>query len=143
MKKVGDMLPVHSTAVFGVSPEDSVYAALVLMADKNVGALVVTKEDNLVGIISERDYARKVVLQGKSSRETFVRETMTSEPISVTPEQSIEECMEIMNNRHIRHLPVLAKGKLIGMITIRDTIKAVISEKEHTISQLENYIKGS
>jgi CBS domain-containing protein len=117
--------------------------ALVTMADKDVGALVVMKGESVVGIFSERDYARKVALHGKSSRELPVKEIMTADPIFVNPGESIEECMKIMNNRHIRHLPVLEHRQLIGMITIRDAVKAVIAEKEQTISQLENYIKGT
>jgi CBS domain-containing protein len=136
-------LQTKGNAVLFVSPETTVLDALVVMADRNVGALVVMSGNTLVGIFSERDYARKVVLVGKTSRELQIREVMSSDPISVRPEQSIEECMEIMNSKHIRHLPVLENGTLIGMITIRDAIKAVILEKEHTIAQLENYIKGA
>jgi Predicted signal-transduction protein containing cAMP-binding and CBS domains len=140
---VRDILQTKVNAVLFVSPETTVFDALVVMAEKNVGALLVMGGDTLVGIFSERDYTRKVELKGKTSKELRIREVMTSDPISVRPEQSIEECMEIMNSRHIRHLPVLENGTLIGMITIRDAIKAVISEKERTISQLENYIKGA
>jgi CBS domain-containing protein len=143
MSTVRDILQTKGNAVFCVSPETMVFDALVVMAEKNVGALLVTSDDFVLGIVSERDYARKVVLKGKSSRETRVREIMTSDPVSVGPGQSIDECMAIMNIRHIRHLPVLENRKLIGMITIRDAIKAVISEKENTISQLESYIKGT
>ena len=143
MSMVRDILQTKVNAVLFVSPETTVFDALVVMAEKNVGALLVMGGDTLVGIFSERDYTRKVELKGKTSKELRIREVMTSDPISVRPEQSIEECMEIMNSRHIRHLPVLENGTLIGMITIRDAIKAVISEKERTISQLENYIKGA
>ena len=143
MSTVRDILQIKGNAVLFVSPETTVFDALVVMAEKNVGALMVMSGNTLVGIFSERDYARKVVLMGKTSRELQIREIMTSDPISVRPEQSIGECMEIMNSKHIRHLPVLENGTLIGMITIRDTIKAVILEKEHTITQLENYIKGT
>lgn len=142
MMTVRGILKTKGSAVWCAPPETTVFNALATMAEKNVGALVILSGETVVGIFSERDYARKVVLQGKTSRELPVREIMTSDPVSVSPGQSIEECMEIMNSRHIRHLPVLENHKLVGMITIRDAIKAVISEKEHTITQLENYIKG-
>jgi len=142
MSTVRDILKTRGGVVWHVSPETKVFDALIVMAEKNVGALVVVSNGAVVGIFSERDYARKVVLKGKTSRELEVKEIMTPDPVSVSPEQSIEECMEIMDGRHIRHLPVLENQKLVGMITIRDAIKAVISEKEHTITQLQNYIKG-
>ena len=143
MSTVRDILAIKGHAVWTVTPETSVYDALGTMADKNVGALVVVEGGSVAGIFSERDYARKVEIKGKNSRDVRVQEIMTSNPVSVHPEQSIEECMEIMNSKHIRHLPVLEAQKLAGMITIRDAIKAVISEKEHTIRHLENYIKGT
>ncbi len=143
MTTVQEILRNKGNTVWFVTPDSTVFEALVLMAEKNVGALLVMSGDNVAGILSERDYARKVILKGKSSRDLHVREIMTSDPVSVRPGQSIEECMEIMNSRHIRHLPVLENQKLIGMITIRDVIKAVINEKEHTITQLESYIKGT
>ena len=143
MTTVREILQIKGNTVWSVTPDSTVFDALVLMADKNIGALLVISGGNVLGILSERDYARKVVLKGGSSRELHVREIMTSDPVSVRPEQSIEECMEIMNSRHIRHLPVLENQKLTGMITIRDVIKAVINEKEHTITQLESYIKGT
>lgn len=143
MNTVRDILQTSVHAVWTTTPEASVFDALGNMADKNVGALVVIRNDSVVGILSERDYARKVELKGKTSRELRVQDIMTSNPVTVTPGHSIEECMEIMNSRHIRHLPVLENQKLVGMITIRDAIKAVITEKERTITQLENYIKGT
>ncbi len=143
MTNVRNILQMKGNVVWTVPPNTTVLGALTLMAEKNVGALVVTLEEKVLGIISERDYARKVALRGKSSRDTSVREIMTSDPVCVSPDQSIEECMEIMNNRHVRHLPVLENNRLAGMITIRDAIKAVIAEKEHTIEQLESYIKRS
>lgn len=143
MNTVRDILQTNDHAVWTTIPEASVFDALGSMAEKNVGALVVVKSDSVVGILSERDYARKVELKGKTSRELRVEAIMTSNPVTVSPGHSIEECMEIMNSRHIRHLPVLENQKLVGMITIRDAIKAVISEKERTITQLENYIKGT
>ncbi len=143
MTNVRSILQMKGNVVWTVPPETTVLDALALMAEKNVGALVVTLEGRVLGIISERDYARKVALKGRTSRDTSVREIMTSSPVCVGPDQSIEECMTIMNNRHVRHLPVLENNLLAGMITIRDAIKAVIAEKEHTIEQLESYIKRS
>lgn len=143
MTTVRDILKTKGNTIWTVSPDVTVFDALVFMAEKNVGALVVTSGDKIVGILSERDYARKIVLKGRSSRDTRVREIMTPDPVCVSPEESIQECMEIMNSRHIRHLPVLENLKLSGMISIRDVIKAVISEKEFTIKQLEDYIKGA
>lgn len=143
MTTVRDILRTRGNAVWTTTPEAIVFDALGTMADKNVGALVVVRNDSVAGILSERDYARKVELKEKNSRELRVQDIMTSNPVCVSPDQSIEACMEIMNERHIRHLPVLEDQKLVGMITIRDAIKAVISEKEHTITQLENYIKGA
>jgi CBS domain-containing protein len=143
MTTVRNILESKGRAVWSIAPDALVFDALGVMAEKNVGALVVVNGDSLVGILSERDYARKGELQGKSSRELRVQDIMTSDPVVVNPEQSIEECMEVMNRKHIRHLPVLENKKLTGMITIRDAIKAVISEKEHTIQHLENYIRGT
>lgn len=143
MSAVRDILQTKGNTVWTITPEASVFEALGTMAEKNVGALVVVQNDSVVGIISERDYARKVELKGRNSKELRVRDIMTFNPVFVHPNQSIEECMEIMNKKHIRHLPVLEAQSLIGMITIRDAIKAVITEKEHTIKQLENYITGS
>lgn len=142
MTTVRDILRSKGNVVWTIAPGATVFDALVVMADKNVGAIVVVTNDSVVGILSERDYARKVALEGKSSRELSVKEIMTSNPLTVNLDQTIEECMEIMTNHHIRHLPVLEENKLVGMITIRDAINVVISEKEHTITQLENYIKG-
>ena len=143
MTTVQDILKTRRNEVWTTTPETIVFDALGIMADKNVGALLVVRNDSIAGILSERDYARKVELKEKNSRELRVQDIMTSNPVCVSPDQSIEECMKIMNERHIRHIPVLEDRKLVGMITIRDAIKAVISEKEHTIAQLENYIKGA
>jgi len=126
--------------VWHVSPEGCVYDAIEIMADKHVGALMVVSEGNLVGVVSERDYARKVILQGKSSKQTQVKEIMTSPAIFVTPEQTVEGSMRIMTEKHIRHLPVVEDGKLLGVVSIGDLVKWMISAQQQTISQLHSYI---
>jgi CBS domain-containing protein len=126
-----------------MSPEASVYDALNLLAEKSLGALVVlTREGDLAGIVSERDYARKVELLGKTARETPVREIMTERVVCVRPDQTVEECMALMTNKRIRHLPVIEGNTLIGIVSIGDVVKAIISEQEFMIAQLENYITG-
>ena len=126
--------------VWHVSPEGCVYDAIEIMADKHVGALMVVSDGKLVGVVSERDYARKVILQGKSSKQTQVKEIMTSPAIIVTPEQTVEESMRIMTEKHIRHLPVVEDGVLLGVVSIGDLVKWMISAQQQTISQLHNYI---
>jgi len=128
--------------VWTVEPRASVYDAIVLMAEKEIGALVVFEGNKVVGIITERDYARKIVLQGKSSKETPVREIMTERVIYVNPEQTIEECMALMTAQHIRHLPVLDGDSLCGMVSIGDVVRVLISEKDFIIDQLAKYISG-
>jgi len=129
--------------VWHVSPEGCVYDAIEIMADKHVGALMVVSEGNLVGVVSERDYARKVILQGKSSKQTLVKEIMTSPAIYMTPEQTVEDAMRIMTDKHIRHLPVVENGEVLGVVSIGDMVKWVISAQQHTISQLHSYINSS
>lgn len=140
---VGKLLQSKKAGIISVQPNTSVFEALQLMAEKNIGAVLVTSGNKLVGILSERDYARKIILKGKTSKETKVDEIMTSQVLFVHPEQSVEDCMAIMSAKHIRHLPVLEKGELIGIISIGDVVNAVISEKEFAIKQLENYISGT
>ena len=143
MHTVGQILRRKGHDIWSISPDAMVYEALELMADKNIGALVVLENDELVGIFSERDYARKVVLQGKTSRQTEIREVMTSRVNCVHPEQTTDECMALMTAKHIRHLPVLDEDEsLVGVISIGDVVKAIISDQEFVIEQLENYIKG-
>lgn len=126
--------------VYTVTPDDTVFAALRLMAEKNIGAVLVTSEGAVQGILSERDYARKMVLHGKSSHDTTVREVMTTQVISVGPNWSSEQCMQLMTDKHIRHLPVMDGGQLIGVISIGDVVRAVLQGQQYTISTLESYI---
>ncbi len=140
MKFVSEMLKDKGRDVWTVSPDSTVYDALQVMADKNVGALMVLENDQVVGVFSERDYARKVILKGKASKDTPVSEIMSTKLVWVHPGQSIADCMNLMTNRRIRHLAVLEEGRLIGVISIGDVVKAIISEQEFTIQQLEQYI---
>jgi CBS domain-containing protein len=126
--------------VWSIGPEDSVYDAMQMMADKDVGALVVMEGDSLVGVFSERDYARKVILRGRSSKDTKVKEIMTSRVAYARPEQSVEECMALMTDKHIRHLPVMDGDKMLGVVSIGDLVKVIIEEQQHVIEQLEQYI---
>lgn len=128
---------------WSVAPDSLVYDALKLMADKEIGALLVVEGGRLVGVISERDYARKVILKGKSSLDTPVKEIMTRDVVCVRPEQTVEQCMELVTEKRVRHLPVLVDDQVVGIISIGDLVKAVIDEKDFTIKQLENYITGS
>jgi CBS domain-containing protein len=134
------VLKQKGQSIWYVSPDSCVYDAIEMMAEKYVGALLVVSEGNLVGVVSERDYARKVILQGKSSKQTQVKEIMTSPAIFVTPEQTVEDSMRIMTEKHIRHLPVVENGTILGVVSIGDLVKWVISAQEQTISQLHNYI---
>ena len=129
--------------VWSVEPDTTVYDALKLMAEKNLGAVLVLQQDKLVGIFSERDYARKIILKGKSSKETTVDEIMTPDVVTVEARNSIEECMAMMTGKRIRHLPVVEAEKIVGVISIGDIVKAIISEQEYTIKQLESYITGT
>ena len=125
-----------------ITPSASVYDAVKLMAEKNVGALLVREGERIAGIITERDYARKIILMGRASKDTPVRDIMTSEVMYVRPDQTSEECMALMTENRIRHLPVIDGGKLIGLISIGDLVKDIISEQRFIIDQLEHYIRG-
>jgi CBS domain-containing protein len=142
MTFVTDVLKRKGRDVFTVSCDLTVYDALQEMADKNVGALMVVDADNLVGVFSERDYARKIILHGKASKDTLVKEIMSSEVFCVGPDQTIEQCMQLMTEKRVRHLPVLDEGRLAGVISIGDVVKTIISEQEFAIQQLEQYIIG-
>lgn len=140
MLTVKQLLDQKGYQVWSIAPDDTVFDALKLMAEKNIGALVVIEDGKMVGILSERDYARKVILEGKSSMNTPVETIMTDKVLYVGPKQSLEDCMAIMTDKHIRHLPVYEEQQLLGLISIGDVVKAVISQKEYVIEQLENYI---
>jgi CBS domain-containing protein len=140
--KVSDILKAKGSNVYTVNPEITVYEALKIMGEKNIGALLVMEDKNVKGIISERDYARKIILQGKSSSDTLVKEIMTEEVITVMPEDDLEKCMELMSGRKIRHLPVIKDGNVLGIISITDVVTAIIEVQKNTISQLESYISN-
>ncbi len=128
--------------VFTVRPAQSVYEAISLMAEQNVGSLLVMKESKLVGIITERHYARNVILKGKASPDTPVGEIMSRTVVCARPEQTVDECMDLMTRKRVRHLPVLEQGKVIGIVSIGDIVKAIIDDQSFVIEQLENYIAG-
>jgi CBS domain-containing protein len=143
MKTVAEILrSKQSAAVHSVSPETSVLDALKLMAEKSIGAVVVLHKRRLVGIVTERHYAREVALLERSAFSTSVSEIMTSDVVTVGPSQSAQECMQLMTDRHLRHLPVMAEGELIGLLSIGDLVKETIAEQARLIQQLEQYIRG-
>jgi CBS domain-containing protein len=142
-ESIRSILKQKSGVVCSISPSSSVYAAIAMMAEKQVGALVVMFEEKIVGIVSERDYARKVILKGRSSKETTVSEIMSSPVIVVSPEHSVVECMKIISERHIRHLPVMEQERLAGIISIGDLVNWILSAQSETIRHLEAYITGT
>lgn len=142
MKTVNDILRSKGQDVWSIGPDASVYDAIRTMADKKVGALMVMENDQVVGVISETDYARKVILKGRSSPGTPVREIMTTRVVYIEPHQDIEDAMVIMTEKRARHLPVINEGKLVGLISIGDVVKSIIDEQRFTIEQLERYISG-
>jgi CBS domain-containing protein len=140
MITVRHLLDRKGRALFAIAPEDPVLEAIRMMAERHVGALLVMRGTELLGILSERDYARKVVLLGRSSADTPVSTIMSSPVVSVSPDHSVQDCMRLMTERRIRHLPVLDGGRVAGMVSIGDLVKAVIEEQQQTIEQLESYI---
>ena len=140
MKTVQQLLQAKGGAVHAVSPDASVLDAIKIMAEKGIGALVVLDGGRLAGVISERDYARKIILHGRSSQDTSVREIMTEKVVTVRSEQTVEDCMALMTTKRIRHLPVVDAGKLAGVLSIGDLVKEMIADREETIKQLESYI---
>jgi len=140
MKLVKNILDSKANDIWHIAPDDSVLDAVKMMAEKGIGALLVMEDAGLVGIISERDYARKVILKGRSSENTPVRDIMTAEVITARPEQTVEECMLLMTENRIRHLPVVQDETTVGVLSIGDLVKAIIEEQHFTIKQLEMYI---
>ena len=137
---IGSILGKKQREIWSVAPQSSVYDAIALMAEKAIGAVLVILDQKLVGIVSERDYARKVILQGRSSKETRVEEIMTGTLIVVGPESTVDDCMKIMTRHRIRHLPVLEGGRLVGVVSIGDLVNALIADQAYTIDQLHTYI---
>ncbi len=142
MKLVKHILNYKGHEIWSVKPNDTVFDAVKLMADKSIGSLLVMNGDKLVGIVTERDYARKVILEGKSSKDSSVKEVMISKVLCVSPDQTVDECMALMTDKRIRHLPVLDHKHVVGIISIGDLVNAVISEQQILIDHLEHYIQG-
>ncbi len=142
MSTVRNILQKKGNAVYSVSPDSSVYDALEDLEEKNLGGLVVVENGKLIGVFTERDYARKVILKGRSSKETLVRDIMSSHPIFVNPDNTIDDCMQLMSDKFIRHLPVIENDVLIGVLSIGDIVRYIIYEKDFIIENLEHYITG-
>jgi CBS domain-containing protein len=142
MGNVRDILKIKNYPSITITPRITVYEALKMMVDNNIGALLVLEENKLVGIFTERDYARKVILLGKTSKDTLISDIMSQNLITVTPDNSMEDCMQLMTNKFIRHLPVLENDELIGIVSIGDVVKYIINEQKFIIEHLEHYIKG-
>lgn len=140
MKKVADILALKGASIISVKPETLVLEALKLMADRNIGSVMVMEGQNYYGLLTERDYARKVILKGKASSDTLVKDIMTNDLPSINRDSSIDNCMQLMSDNNLRYLPVFEKENVIGIISINDVIKAVITNQKDTIAQLENYI---
>lgn len=142
MITVGELLDIKGHGLWSVTPDDSVYDAIKLMDEKGIGALVVLRDGALVGVLSERDYARKVILKGRSSSDTRVKEIMSTQVYYTFPSQTVDDCMIIMSERRIRHLPVLKGDEVVGMVSIGDLVRDIIAEQKIMIEQLEQYISG-
>jgi CBS domain-containing protein len=143
MGNVSNILRTKSNIILSVTPDTIVYDAIELMCDKNVSAVVVMENEKLAGIFTERDYARKLILQGKASKETLIGEVMTVDLVTVTPSTLVEDCMRLMTGKFIRHLPVLEGNKLVGIISIGDVVKSVIEDQKFIIENMEHFISGS
>jgi len=142
MKSVKHLLDTKQVIIISVPENISVLDALKVMTEKNISAVLVMEDEQLRGIFTERDYARKIILQGKSSKDTLIKEAMTANPITIKFSDSIDHCMELMTDKHIRHLPVVENGEVKGMVSIGDVVKFIIADQKQTISQLESYISG-
>ncbi len=142
MRSVKDILDSKGHDIWSVSPDDSVFDAVKLMADKGIGSLLVMDGEKLVGLVTERDYARKVILEGRSSKNSAVKDVMTRQVLCVSPERTVDECMALMTDKRTRHLPVVDHKQVIGVVSIGDLVKAVISEQQILIDQLQHYITG-
>ncbi|MEN8144108.1 MAG: CBS domain-containing protein [Gemmatimonadota bacterium] len=142
MKTIRQLLKVKGNDVWAVEPADSVFEAITMMAEKGIGALLVMQGSETVGVVSERDYARKVILQGRSSKDTSVREIMTPDVVFAGPDNTIEKCMALMTDKRIRHLPIREEQTVIGVVSIGDLVKAIISNQRFKIEQLEKYVSG-
>jgi len=142
-ENIASILKTKGSTIWSVAPDTTVYDALALMAERSIGAVLVLSDSRLAGIVSERDYARKIVLQGKSSKDTPVHEIMTRSPVTVTPDHTVDECMVIMTQSRVRHLPVLDGDRVVGIVSIGDLVSAIISAQAHTINQLHTYISGT
>ncbi len=142
-KTVRELLQNKKDKVWTIGPHASAYEALQVMADKDIGALLVVDKKKLVGVFSERDYARKVILKGKSSKTTTVGALMTAKVLYVSPDMTVDECMALMTDKHVRHLPVLDAGNLAGIVTIGDVVKSVVADQKFMIQELEKYISGA
>lgn len=142
MATVKGLLEEKGREVWSITPDASVFEAIKRMAERGIGALVVMEEDHLVGIVSERDYARKVILQGRSSKDTPVRAIMSADVVTVSPDQTVDRCLAVMTERRFRHLPVVDDGRVVGIISIGDLVKSSLADKERLIEQLERYITG-
>ena len=140
MRPIAELLKKHGGTIWSLHPQETVYDALKTLSEKDVGALMVMDEGRLVGVFSERDYTRKIALEGRSSRETQVRDIMTAQVLAVDPKSSTDDCMALMSQKKIRHLPVVDGAKVLGMVSIRDLMDDIIKDRELTITQLQNYI---
>ena len=143
MTTIAQLLNTKGNQIWSVKPEATIFEALEIMSEKEIGALLVMEGEKLMGIFSERDYARNVILKGKSSKNTLVGELMTKKVFFIDSEKTINDCMAIMTIKHVRHLPIIENDKVIGMVTIGDVVNQIISEQEFTIQHLENYITGT